>query len=181
MIDERDEDNKEAAANEPQVKKKISIPLIVGVVASLVLLVGASVVAFIFFFSDEKQMDDNLALQSEEIVVEGYHDEDEWDEGEEALGAIFPLDTFIVNISESHYIRAQIQLEFFSRDISTRFYSRVVPIRNAIISLLMAQDKEELLTPRGQENLRIDIREKVNEVLRREEVKSVYFTQYVIQ
>ncbi|NBS70712.1 hypothetical protein EBT31_17635, partial [bacterium] len=56
----------------------------------------------------------------------------ELEEGEELLGAIVPLDTFLLNLAKGKYIRMQVQLEFSGLDIPKSFYSRAVPIRDSI-------------------------------------------------
>jgi flagellar basal body-associated protein FliL len=103
------------------------------------------------------------------------------EEGEEALGAIVPLDTFLLNLPGGKYIRVQMQLEFQSMDIPTRFYGRVVPIRDAIITLISNQKADDLQTTKGKDELKDNVRKIVNGQLRKELVRRVYFTQFVIQ
>lgn len=103
------------------------------------------------------------------------------EEGEEALGAIMPLDTFLLNLPDGKYIRVQMQLEFIGMDVPTRFYGRVVPIRDAIITLVSNQKAGDLQTQKGKEELKENVRKIVNEQLRKELVRRVYFTQFVIQ
>ena len=117
----------------------------------------------------------------EELTAEGADEEEALDEGEEALGAIFPLDTFVVNLSGNRYIRVQVQLEFVERDVPRRFYTRLVPVRDGIIGLLATRSPDDLASQKGRDNLKNDLKQMVNEVLRKEEIKRVYFTQFVIQ
>jgi flagellar FliL protein len=113
---------------------------------------------------------------------EGFDDpEEELEEGEEPLGAIVPFDTFLVNLSGGKYIRAQVQVEFETLDVPRRFYTRAVPIRDSIISLLTQMTAENLESVKGKDKLRAEIRSVINAALRKEEVKRVYFTQFVIQ
>jgi flagellar FliL protein len=56
-----------------------------------------------------------------------------------------------------------------------------VPIRDSIISLLTQMTAENLETLKGKDKLRAEIRSVINAALRKEEVKRVYFTQFVIQ
>ncbi|WKZ57155.1 MAG: flagellar basal body-associated FliL family protein [Bdellovibrionota bacterium] len=180
MAEEKEEAEGQQEAAPPKSKKKLWI--IIGGSIALVLLIGAPVAFFALKSSPETE---ELAAEGVEggdaLAPEGALDEDEIDEGEEPLGAFFPLDTLVVNLHGGQYIRTQIQLEFVERDVTSRFYTRLVPIRDAIITLLASKKAEDLLSARGKESLRVDIKDKVNEILRREEVKRVYFTLYVVQ
>lgn len=160
-------------------KKKLLI--IIGAVIALLLVIGIPVSMFVF--KGEKKSDELPADAAHEqgLVPEGHDDEDALDEGEEALGAIFPLETFVVNLQGGRFIRCQLQLEFQSRDIPRRFYGRLVPIRDAIIGLLTKREADDVASEKGKSALKGEIRETVNEILRKEEVKGVYFTQFVVQ
>lgn len=103
------------------------------------------------------------------------------EEGEEALGAIIPLDTFLLNLPGGKYIRVQMQLEFQGMEIPSRFYGRVVPVRDSIITFISNEKAEDLQTSKGKEELKENVRKIVNEQLRKELVRRVYFTQFVIQ
>jgi flagellar FliL protein len=92
-----------------------------------------------------------------------------------------PLETFLVNLSGGKYVRAQIQLEFETLDVPRKFYTRAVPIRDGIISMLTQMTAENLESSKGKDKLRAEIRSLINTVLRKEEVRRVYFTQFVIQ
>lgn len=113
--------------------------------------------------------------------LEGAQDVVELEEGEEALGAIVPLDTFLLNLPDGKYIRVQMQIEFEGLDIPPRFHSRMVPIRDAIISYLTQQKSDELQSLKGKEDVKIVIRKIINDQIRKEDVRRVYFTQFVIQ
>ncbi len=103
------------------------------------------------------------------------------EEGEEALGAIVPLDTFLLNLPGGKYIRVQMQLEFQGMEVPTRFYGRVVPIRDSIITSISSQTADDLQTVKGKDELKENVRKIVNGQLRKDLVRRVYFTQFVIQ
>lgn len=102
-------------------------------------------------------------------------------EGEEALGAIVPLDTFLVNLSGGKYLRLQLQAEMETPDIPKRLYTRLVPIRDGIITMLTQKTATELENAEGKDTLKRSIKDLMNEQLRRQDVKRIYFTQFVIQ
>lgn len=171
------------AAPAPQAGKK-KLALIIGAVVALLVVGGAAA----FFLSSGGKaaqpgtVESDAAGSDEPVVIpEGGDDTEELAEGEEALGAIFPLEAFVVNLSGGRFIRCQVQLEFTGREVPRKFYPRIVAVRDSLISLLASKTQDDLLNARGRDSLRDEIKDGVNEILRKEEVKRVYFTQFVIQ
>jgi flagellar FliL protein len=163
--------------------------LLIAAVALLVLGVGAPVGYFLLkkpapvAEEDQAKEVEVAPLQdegSESTTTQPAH-EVELAEGEEQLGAIVPLDAFLVNLSGGKYIRLQVQAELETPDIPRRFYSRVVPMRDQIITLLTQKTAAELEDGGGKEKLKLAIRDIMNQQLRREDVRRIYFTQFVIQ
>jgi len=167
-------------------KKKKVLFLVIGLV-SLVLLAGVPAAYFLLSKPATKldELDADAAEDEEEEgekgKLAGSDDALEFEEGEEALGAIVPFDTFLVNLTGGKYVRVQVQVEFDGMDVPSRFYTRLVPIRDGIISLLTQQTAESLEDSKGKDKLKIAMRNLMNEVLREEHVRKVYFTQFVIQ
>ncbi len=102
-------------------------------------------------------------------------------DGEESLGAIVPFDTFLVNLSGGKYLRLQLQAEMESPDVPRRLYGRIVPIRDGVITMLTQKTAAELEDALGKEALKKSIKEFMNEQLKRQDVRRIYFTQFVIQ
>lgn len=174
----------EAVAAAPAKKSK-TLLIIVGAVVLVLVLAGG---AFAFITLSKKKVQteqlDADAAQSEAhpgSVPEASLDEDELIEGEEPLGGILPLDTFVVNLKGGKYIRAQIQFEFAEREVPRRIYPRLVIIRDQIISIFAGKSADDLLTDTGRDQLKSDVRDAVNTTLHKEDVKRVYFTQFVVQ
>jgi len=184
-------DGKEAAPEEaPVVAKKSNKMLFIAIGAVFVLLLAIGIPVAILTLN-KKPAAPTLeelaatAAQSEAaikaLVPESHSDEDELVDGEEPLGAILPLETFVVNLTGGRYIRCQVQLEFLTRDIPKKFYTRTVLIRDAIITLLTTKAADEITSEKGKDQLRSEIKDVIDENLKKEEVKKVYFTQFVIQ
>jgi flagellar basal body-associated protein FliL len=102
-------------------------------------------------------------------------------EGEEALGAIVPFDAFLVNLAGGKYLRLQLQAEMETPDVPRRLYGRIVPIRDGIITMLTQKTATELEDAAGKDVLKKSIKELINEQLKRQDVRRIYFTQFVIQ
>ena len=172
-----------AALPAPAGKKKM---IILASVALLVVGIGAPV-GFFMLSGDKPEPEVTEAAEAKldhsqpESEPEGTQDTEELEEGEEALGAILPLDTFLVNLAGGKYIRLQMQVEFETPDVPKKIYTRMVPIRDDIITLLTQQEASGLEDVNGKEKLKKSIRDLINGRLRREDVRRVYFTQFVIQ
>ncbi len=150
-------------------------------IGALLLLAGASTAHTEGAKVETVSVDADESVEGEQKPFDGRRDGVELDEGEEMMGAIVPLDTFVLNISGGKYIRVQMQIEFDSPDVPKRFYSRAVPIRDSIITYLTEQKAEDLQTTKGKDELRQGLRKLVNEQLKKDLVRRVYFTQFVIQ
>lgn len=180
--DEKDE-KKEGAEEAPAAKSNKKLYLIIGGV--VLLLVAAGVPAIIMMRGGEKKASEELAEDAAEgrgnLEPEGLHDEEELVEGEEPLGAIFPLETFVLNLKGNRFIRLQAQLEFVEREVPRRFYLRIVPIRDKIIEIVSAKSDQDLQTTKDKDQLKSEIKNVVNNILKKEEVKNVYFSQFIVQ
>lgn len=127
---------------------------------------------------DKEAASHDTSAESESRLAE---QEEQIEEGEEVLGAIIPFDTFVVNLDGGRYARIQAQIEFSGLTIPRRFYSKVPVMRDTVITLLTQRTADQLLNAKGKENLRESIKNKLNEILKHEDVKRIYFTQFVVQ
>ena len=187
MAEEKQEakDNKDETAEAGEVKKKRPKKLffIIGGVVLLLIAIGVPVLLMSKKTETKKtaELEIDIAKTDDESRPEGLDDENEFIEGEEPLGAIYPLETFVLNLKGDKFIRVQIQIEFAQRVISTRFFARLILIRDKIISLLSSKGAEDLQGPKEKEVLKAELKDAINEVLKKEEVKRIYFSQFVIQ
>lgn len=190
MADAKDKKKKPEAESEENAtpvaaKGKSKLPLIIGGVVLLVVLIGAPLIFFAMkpAASNDKELAAaaKAAMEATDLTMEGSSDQDALMEGEEGLGAIYPLETFVVNLRGGSYVRCQIQFEFVGREIPKGFYSRLVPVRDTIIEILARRSAEDLSSENGRTALKSDLKSLVNEALRKEEIKNVYFTQFVVQ
>lgn len=180
MAKEEEKETTETAPAAKGSKKKLFI--IIGGVVFLILAAGIPVLYFTVL-APKTELDPDAITEGEEgsVPLEGNLEEDELEEGEKAIGAIYPLDTFVLNLADGKFIRAQLQLEFSDRDVPKRFYSKQVLVRDALISLITAKKSDVLSAEDGKETLKKEVKDKVNEVLNRQDVENVYLTQFVIQ
>ena len=100
------------------------------------------------------------------------------------MGPVFPLESFIVNLSDQggkRYLRITMGLELGDSKFAEELTKRLPQIRDSILMTLPSRKVEELQTTEGKNLLRTDIISKLNELLGKEIVKKIYFTEFVIQ
>lgn len=179
--EKKEAEGTQAAPPAGKSKKKL---IIIGAIVAVVLIVSGIVAGILLSRDNSKSLAPDAALEADEtggLVEEGVGDEEAVDEGLETLGAIYPLESFLVNLTGGGFIRIQIQVEFVGRTVSKRFQVKLVPIRDGIIQLLSSRRREELLNKEGKENLKADLTTLINETLGRNDIKNMYFTNFVIQ
>ncbi len=103
---------------------------------------------------------------------------------EPEVGPFLQLDPFIVNLADPtghRYLRAKITLEFRDDEAYQKANERVPQINDAIIMVLSSKTVEEVLSPEGKMELRIELIRKLNELLGPNSIKNIFFTQFVVQ
>lgn len=104
--------------------------------------------------------------------------------GAAAPGVIFETDPFIVNLADApdiRYLKLTVKLEVENETISASLASRVPQLRDTILVLLSSKESASIRTPQGKFQLRDEITQRVNALLPKPGVKTVYFTDFVVQ
>jgi len=102
----------------------------------------------------------------------------------ESIGPMISLDTFIVNLADKdgqRYLRVTMDLELSGEELNAEVEQRLAQIRDNILMVIPSKTFEELNSPGGKIALRNEIMTKTNELLKKEGVKNLYFTEFVIQ
>ncbi len=106
-------------------------------------------------------------------------------EGAEKEGSlIVPVDTIVVNLSGSNgrrYLKAKINLEAKDGDVKKLIETKSIQIKDRLISIISSKTLEDIDGLEAQENLRKEIKDAVDVVLKVEGVLQVYFTEFVVQ
>ena len=100
------------------------------------------------------------------------------------VGALLPLDPFIANLADEdgkRYLKATVQLEFFDRKVPEEVNARLPQMRDLLLTLFTSKLFAEIRTPEGKALLRDEIINRVNRSLRKDVVKAVYFTDFIVQ
>lgn len=131
-------------------KKKLPLPMIIGVVVLLVaLFVGKGVLG-----GGKKHK-----AKKEKVKQE--------------MGISLPLDEFLVNLNGGgdHYLRAQISLGLKKGLTEEQGKEEVAPMRDAILSVLSTKTLAEVTKPKDREELKEELKKKINEVMAAAESK----------
>jgi flagellar protein FliL len=103
---------------------------------------------------------------------------------EPAVGALAPLDPFIANLADEdgkRYLKATVQIEFFAGKLPDEWSGRLPQIRDLLLTLFTSKTFADVRTPQGKAVLRDEIINRVNRALHKDEVKAVYFTEFIVQ
>ena len=101
-----------------------------------------------------------------------------------APGPVLTLDEFLVNLSDpgsDHFLKVTVGLELDKGKTPEALKDEVAPIRDAILMTLSSKSRTDIAPVAGREKLKSEIVKKVNTALGEDDVRSVYFTNFVMQ
>ena len=100
------------------------------------------------------------------------------------IGPMVKIDEFIVNIiSEegSHYVKTSMSIEMTNAAVVEEATTRMPQIRDSVLLLIGNKTYEELQDLQGKKQLKAEITTKINSFLQTGQIKSIYFTDFVVQ
>ncbi len=109
---------------------------------------------------------------------------EEAEETVETMGPIKKLETFIVNLADkdgTRYLRISMDLELINEETGQLVDKRLPKIRDTILMILPTKKYEDIDTVEGKSSLRNEMITKLNEVMIPEKIKTIYFTEFVVQ
>lgn len=153
-------------------KKKLF--LIIGIIV-LVLLIGGGVAAWFFLKEDPAPAEAENATQ--QVPVPDLEQKAE-------IGPMVDIEEFIVNIisgDTAHYVKASLTVELTNEDVKIEVETRMPQMRDAILLLIGNKTYEELQDLQGKKQLKAELKSKINSFLQTGKVRSIYFTNFVVQ
>ncbi len=101
------------------------------------------------------------------------------------IGDFIPMETFFVNLAGSRggkiaRVTLELEIENKNSDISEEIERRKPQIRDIIIILLSSKTYEQISTKDGKDNLREEIRGRLNSFLTKGKIKSILFTEFLL-
>jgi flagellar FliL protein len=101
-----------------------------------------------------------------------------------ALGTLFPLDTFIVNLADqerSRYLRVTMDLELAAPTDTEKLNQRLPQVRDRILMLLPSKRFADIASMEGKTALRDEIIGKLNGLFPENVITNIFFSEFVVQ
>jgi flagellar FliL protein len=102
------------------------------------------------------------------------------------VGKIIPMETFIINLAGSKGRRiAKVNMEFELKDsgpeskVAGEIEQRKAQIRDVIIIILSAKTFDEVSSRDGKDDLRSEIKDRINSFLTTGKISNVFFTEFI--
>lgn len=100
------------------------------------------------------------------------------------IGPMVDISEFIVNIiseENNHYVKAALTLEVSDEPAKEALLKRMPQVRDAILLLVGNKTFDELQDLQGKKQLKAELLSKLNAILHTGQVRSIYFTDFVVQ
>ncbi|MEJ2199953.1 MAG: flagellar basal body-associated FliL family protein [Desulfuromonadaceae bacterium] len=164
-------------ANKPEEttteeKKGGKLKLILIILGAVLLLVAVGIGAYLLGTSGDKE------TAQEETETEAT------EETGPAIGPMIPMDDFIVNIldaEETRYLKISMTLELATPESTGEIEERKAQIRDTILLYLSSKTFDEIRDLQGKLQIRADLVGSINALLTAGKVKTIYFTDFVVQ
>jgi len=99
-------------------------------------------------------------------------------------GHIYSMDPFIVNLADQgrpRYLKIRMSIESQEMKVNEEYEKRLPQLRDTILTVLSSKSYGEISDSEGKKKLREEIILKLNQLLRGFQVKTIYFTEFMIQ
>lgn len=170
----------EKKADKPEEPKKGGKKkLIVIIVAVLVLLLAGGGAGYYFLVFKPKQ--EEAKRKEEESKAASLIKPAPEDV---KIGPMVEIKEFVVNIIGSdtpHYVKASLSLELDRDTTMDEVNKRMPQIRDAILLLIGNKTFEELQDIQGKNQVKAELKSKINSFLKTGKVNNVYLTDFVVQ
>ena len=103
---------------------------------------------------------------------------------EAKIGPMVEIKEFVVNIigqDAAHYVKASLSLELDKDATLDEVNKRMPQIRDAILLLISNKTFEELQDIQGKNQVKAELKSKLNSILKTGQVNNVYLTDFVVQ
>jgi flagellar protein FliL len=163
-----------------QKEIKMSTKVLVIIIAAVVLMLGAMGGGFMLMWS---KMNSAITHVQGEQGKEG-HEKGAKPKEENALGPVFKMDTLIVNLADQggkRYLRVTMELELSGPEVLDEITKRLPQLRDTILMVLPSKLYSDINTTEGKVALRDELITKMNAILKSGKVKTIYFTEFVVQ
>ena len=163
-----------------------------GAKGGMVMIVAAALISLglgaggAFFFASQQQVP---PPQTEQQTIEAELAAEKAAAKQRALTEdfkerLYGLDPFVVNVTGDGYnrfLKLRIELETTDTDVKEEIDARLPQVRDALIVLLSSKQLSDITDFEGKVLLKEDMLERVNDLLDSGQVRSILFTEFVVQ
>ncbi|MBW1980209.1 MAG: flagellar basal body-associated FliL family protein [Deltaproteobacteria bacterium] len=171
MADEQK--NPSSKDEQPRKKSKKKLFIILGI--SMLILLGGGGVAWKTGLASKFLGKDSQQEQKKSSSEGG---------SGEHMGPIYSLGTFVVNLNDPvrrSYLKIKADLELSNDKASQLVEERLPQLRDTIILILSSKNFEDILSIEGKMRLRQELLRELNRRLGKDTIKTMYFTEFVVQ
>jgi flagellar FliL protein len=97
---------------------------------------------------------------------------------------IYKMDPFIVNLSDSEkmrYLKLKLEIESVEAKNNEEYEKRLPQLRDTVLTVLASKTSKEIKDSEGKIKLRNEIAAQLNQLLTTFQIKTIYFSEFVIQ
>ena len=163
----------------------MSKSVLIIIIAAFLLLLSIMGAGFFFML---KTMND--AVAQVQIKNGEASAEEDVAKQEIAMGPIYKMDTMIVNLADQggkRYLRITMEFELKpaenigEKDVIAEIEKRLPQIRDTILMILPSKPYADIATTTGKIALRDELIAKLNTYLKKGQITTIYFTEFVVQ
>ena len=154
----------EPAVEDVPQKKKLPLKKLIIIGAAALILVGGGTGGFIYY----KKMSDKKEQVQQQAPV----------------GAVWPMEPFIVNIQDQgadRYLKIIVELDISDKNCIAELNQLKPKLRDNILDLLSSKTYKDIVDINGKQRLRDEIMMRLNSFLTGGKIVKVYFTEFVVQ
>ena len=99
-------------------------------------------------------------------------------------GHLYNMDPFVVNLADSEslrYLKVKMDIESNEKKPNEEYVKKLPQLRDAILTVLSSKNYGEIYDSEGKKRLKEEIILKANQLLGQFKVKTVYFTEFIVQ
>jgi flagellar protein FliL len=99
-------------------------------------------------------------------------------------GHLYAMDAFLVNLAEpddDRYVKVKVDIESTNNKPDEEYQQRLPQLRDSIIAILSTKKYSDVFDSEGKRKLKEEIISQLNQRVQHFKVKTVYFTEFVVQ
>ncbi len=154
--------------------KGSSKKMIIIIVVALLLLGGGGFAGWKFFLAEKPSGDNGESVEEAQESAKKAP----------LVKIMSEMKPFVVNLlgnDGKRYLKAKIDIEVDDEAIKKELEERNSELRDAILLLLAGKSFDDISSPRGKIELRTQLVEQINGILGQGGIRTLYFTEFVVQ